>query len=99
MFMKTAVTHEILNPVAISEKELLSDPSFKLLTHELCTRCGAQFGSGYRGAPDYNSQSMDEIEELPGILTEILAKDHRRNRPHKGTIDLDFGLSPHDSYR
>ncbi len=98
MFMKTAVTHEILNPVAISEKELLTDPSFRLLTHELCTMCGAQFGIGFHGVPENNSQTMDEIEELPGILTEILTKDHLHDRPHKGLIDLDLVPSS-PSYR
>jgi hypothetical protein len=88
VFTKVAVTHEILYPVAISDKDLRRDPSFTVRTLELCTICGACFGIGYQGAHDHDAEPTDEIEELPGRLTEILAKDHLHNRAHKSLIDL-----------
>ena len=41
--------NEILNPVAISGKELSSATSVTIQTFEMCTMCGARFGIGYRG--------------------------------------------------
>jgi len=98
MFKKTTGAREILNPVAISNKQL-SDTSFTVLTHEFCTLCGAVFGICYQGEPEGDSQTMEGIEELPGRLTEILAKDHRHDRPHKSMIDLDLFLSTSGTYR
>ena len=87
---KTYNANEIHNPVAIFDKELLSDTTFNPQAFELCTICGARFGIGYHGACENGLQTTDYIEELPRKLTEILVKDHRQNRAHKRLIDLDF---------
>jgi hypothetical protein len=80
----------LTSPVAIFDRELLSDKSFTLQTFELCTMCGARFGIGYHGACNTDAETTAETEELPRKLTEILAKDHRQNRAHKHVIELDF---------
>ena len=90
MLEKSGFTHEILNPVAISDKELPSATSFTIQTFEFCTMCGARFGIGYHGPCENNELSTNEMDELPKRLTEILAKDHRQERAHKLFIDLDF---------
>jgi hypothetical protein len=82
--------HEIKNPVAILDKELLNTSFFNIRLFELCTMCGARFGIGYRGACNNEERGAEETEELPKKLTEILAKDHRQNREHKHFIDLDM---------
>ena len=51
--------------------------------------CGARFGIGYHGACTNDDRPIDETDELPKRLTEILAKDHRQDRAHKRFIDLD----------
>ncbi len=90
MLAKNTITNEIHNPVAIFDKELLGATSFTLQTFELCTMCGARFGIGYHGECSNGARDIDETEELPRRLTEILAKDHRQNRAHKRFIDLDI---------
>jgi hypothetical protein len=90
MLARNTLKHEILYPIAISDKELCHDPSFTLRTFELCTMCGARFGIGYHGTCKSDEQDPVEIDELPRRLTEILAKDHRQDRAHKNLIELDF---------
>lgn len=90
MLAKSGFTNELHNPVAIFDKELLGATSFTLQTFELCTMCGARFGIGYHGECNKGAQDLDEMEELPRRLTEILARDHRQNRAHKRFIDLDI---------
>jgi len=87
---KNTISNEILNPVAISDKELSNDPSFTIRTFELCTMCGARFGIGFHGPCEDTERNSVEMEEWPRRLTEILAKDHRQERAHKAFIDLDF---------
>jgi len=82
--------HEIKNPVAILDKELLNTSFFHIQLFELCTMCGARFGIGYHGSCNNDECGTEETEELPKKLTEILAKDHRQNREHKHFIDLDM---------
>ena len=89
MIAKISIATEVLNPVAISDKELPS-ASFTIQTFELCTICGARFGIGYHGACHNDERNSAEIEELLRRLTGILAKDHRQDRAHKRLIDLDF---------
>ena len=84
------LTHEIRNPVAILDKEILKTSFFHIRLFELCTMCGARFGIGYHGDFTVDERGGDETEELPRKLTEILAKDHRQNREHKHFIDLDM---------
>jgi len=88
--MRDAPPNDSSNPVAILDKELLSAVSFRTEIYELCTQCGARFGIGYFGASKEKSRIADDIEELPKKLIEILAKDHRRERQHKGLIELDI---------
>jgi hypothetical protein len=91
MLAKGAFSSAILNPVAISDKELSSTPSFTIHAFELCTLCGARFGIGYHGTCSGNHEGNSvEMGEWPKRLTEILAKDHRQDRAHKNFIDLDF---------
>ncbi len=90
MLAKNALTNEILNPVAIFDKELPGAIPFTLQTFEICTICGARFGIGYHGACGSTERDNVETEELPRKLTEILAKDHRQDRAHKRFIDLDM---------
>ncbi len=90
MLAKSEIRNELRNPVAIFDKELLSATSFTLQIFELCTMCGARFGIGYHGACNSDAHGVDEMEELPRRLTEILAKDHRQNRAHKHVIELDI---------
>jgi hypothetical protein len=79
-----------INAVAIYDKELLKANEFRIELFELCTLCGARFGIGYFGASREDVRPAEEIEELPRKLIEILAKDHRHHREHKGFIELDF---------
>jgi hypothetical protein len=90
MLAKDAIVNQMHYPVAIFDKDLLSDKSFTVQTFELCTMCGARFGIGYHGNCNTSQDESAETEELPKRLTEILAKDHRQNRAHKHLIDLDF---------
>ena len=89
MLAKNTVTDEILNPMAISDKELLGAAPFTIRTFEMCTICGARFGIGFHSACNNDERDMLETEELPRRLTEILAKDHRQDRAHRRFIDLD----------
>jgi len=88
--VKNEITHELHNPIAIFDKELLGATSFRLQTFELCTVCGSRFGIGYHGACLEGERPADELEDLPKKLTEILAKDHRQERAHKHFIELDY---------
>ena len=90
MLAKNAITNEILNPVAIFDKELVSATSFHIQMFELCTICGARFGIGYHGPCENNERVTDDSEDLPKKLTNILAKDHRQHRAHKHFIELDI---------
>jgi hypothetical protein len=90
MLAKSFIATEVLNPVAISDKQLAAVTSFTLQTFDLCTICGARFGIGYHGACGNNERDTLEMEEWSKRLTEILAKDHRQDRAHKPFIDLDF---------
>ena len=78
------------NPVAILDKELLNVVCFRTEIYELCTECGARFGIGYFGASKEMSGIAEDFGDLPKKLIEILAKDHRREREHKGLIELDI---------
>jgi hypothetical protein len=80
---------EQINPIAILDKELLNAASFRTEIFELCTVCGARFGIGYFGKSKEEPRIVEEMEELPRRLIEILAKDHRCERAHKGFIELD----------
>ena len=81
--------NELHSAVAILDKELANDVSFTLQTFELCTICGARFGIGYHGVCRGDWETED-TGDLPRKLTEILAKDHRQDRAHKRSIDLDL---------
>jgi hypothetical protein len=81
--------HVLINPVAILDKELLKASCFRIEIFELCTLCGARFGIGYFGESREDPLRAEELEELPQKLIGILAKDHRREREHKGFIELD----------
>jgi hypothetical protein len=85
-----AQTATVTFPVAILDKEIESAGPFQIEIFELCTLCGARFGIGHFGAPREEGPSADELEELPRKLIEILAKDHRQSREHKGLIELDY---------
>jgi hypothetical protein len=78
------------NLVAIQDKDVLKTGSFRTETIELYSQCGARFSIGYLGATTENSREKDEVEKSPGRLIEILTKDHRQERQHKGFIDLDL---------
>ena len=80
---------ELINPIAILDKELLNAASFRTEISELCTMCGARFRIGYFGESKEELRIVEEMEDLPRRLIEILAKDHRRDRAHKGFIELD----------
>jgi len=90
MLVRDQSLSEQVNVVAIHDKELLKANSFRIEKFELCTLCGARFGIGHFGATREASRPEEEIEELPRKLIEILAKDHRHQRQHKGFIELDF---------
>jgi hypothetical protein len=90
MLTKTAIAHEHLIPVAISDKDLSSASSFTIQTFDLCTICGARFRIGYLGPCSHDQIDVAETVELPRRLTEILANDHRRERGHRNVIDLDM---------
>lgn len=78
------------SPVAILDKEIVGAASFQTKRFELCTLCGARFGIGYFGASNEDVGPTEEMDGLPGKLIEILAKDHRHQRVHKGVIELDY---------
>ena len=79
----------LIAPIAILDKEMLNAASFRIEIFELCTMCGARFGIGYFGESKEELRIVEEMEDLPRRLIEILAKDHRRERAHKGFIELD----------
>lgn len=83
-----AVAKSIEYPVAIREKDLPKIPFFILEAHELCTMCGEPFGIGYLRTPKNEIGMTLGAAELPGKLTEILAKDHRQDREHRHIIEL-----------
>ena len=89
MLVKTHSANDLLNPVAILDKELLNAGSFQIEIFELCSLCGARFGIGYFGESSEGLRHAEEIDELPRKLIAILAKDHLRHREHKGFIELD----------
>jgi hypothetical protein len=89
MLVKTHSSSDVLNPVAILDKELLNAGSFQIEIFELCSLCGARFGIGYFGESTEGLRHAEEFDALPGKLIEILAKDHLRHREHKGFIELD----------
>jgi hypothetical protein len=89
MIATPAVAKNFEYPVAIREKDLPTVPSFRLEAHELCTTCGEPFGIGYLGISRGETEMTLMAAELPGKLTEILAKDHRQDREHKHLIELD----------
>jgi hypothetical protein len=91
MESKRAIANEIANfPVAIFDKDLSKTELFKIQLFEFCSICGARFGIGFHGDCGDDSRAIEDVEELPGKFTEILAKDHRQNREHKHFIELDF---------
>jgi hypothetical protein len=91
MLAKRTVANEIANsPVAIFDKDLSKTELFKIQLFEFCSICGARFGIGYHGECGEPVRGVEETEELPRKLTEILAKDHRQNREHKHLIELDY---------
>jgi hypothetical protein len=90
MLVKHDCANDLVNPVAILDKEILKANSFRIEIFELCTFCGARFGIGYFGTIKEELRPAEEFEELPQKLIEILAADHRRDREHKGLIELDF---------
>jgi hypothetical protein len=88
MIASPAVAKDFEYPVAIREKDLLTVPSFRLEAHELCTMCGERFGIGYLRISRRETGVALVAAELPGKLTEILAKDHRQDREHGHFIEL-----------
>jgi hypothetical protein len=90
MLAKHHAANAMVSPVAILDKEILKDGSFRIETFELCSLCGARFGIGYFRGPRVDVGLADEMEELPPKLIEILAKDHRHHRQHKDLIELDY---------
>jgi hypothetical protein len=89
MLQPGSVRNESHFAVAIRDKELANDAFFTLRTFEICTICGARFGIGYHGVCG-GDWEMDDTGDLPRKLTEILARDHRQDRAHKRSIDLDL---------
>jgi len=91
MLSKRTIANEIANnPVAIFDKDLSKTELFKIQLFEFCSICGARFGIGFHGECGDDVRTIEEAEELPRKLTEILAKDHRQNRGHRHFIELDF---------
>ena len=90
MLVKDNRGNDLVNPVAIRDKELRSASSFRTEIFELCTVCGARFRIGYFGELKDELRIAEDLEELPRRLIEILVKDHRREREHKGFIELDI---------
>lgn len=88
MITTPAIAKDHGYPVAIREKELRSMPFFRLEAHELCTMCGERFGIGFLPTEDEIEAATPETAELPGRLTEILARDHRQERQHRDFIEL-----------
>jgi len=78
-----------MNSIAIYDKELLKNSSFQIEIFEICSVCGARFGIGYFGEAKSDLRVVEEMEELPRRLIEILVKDHRHDRQHKCMIELD----------
>ncbi|HLJ15635.1 MAG TPA: hypothetical protein VKV15_14135 [Bryobacteraceae bacterium] len=89
MLAKEQLSHDLTSPVAILDKEICTADSFRIEIFELCSLCGARFGIGYLGASGDVARPVEEIEELPRKLIEILARDHWHSRRHKGLIELD----------
>jgi hypothetical protein len=89
MLMKDQSESNLINPVAILDKEILKTSSFRIEIFELCTQCGARFAIGYFGSSRQDLKPVEEIEDLPRKLIDILAKDHWHHREHKGFIELD----------
>jgi hypothetical protein len=81
--------NDVINTIAIYDKDLLKNSSFQIEIFEICTVCGARFGIGYFGEAKEDLRVAEELEELPRKLIEILAKDHRHDRQHKCVIELD----------
>ena len=79
----------VVNPVAISDKELSGAESFTIKAYEVCTICGARFGIGYFTIRDIEDKNAVESENWPMQLIELLAKDHRQGRKHKPLMDID----------
>lgn len=91
MLSKRTVANEIaVSPVAIFDKDLSKTELFRIQLFELCSICGARFGIDFHGECSDEARAIEEAEELPRQLMEILAKDHRQNREHKHFIELDF---------
>lgn len=90
MLAKDCRSNELDNPVAILDNELRIPGPFQTAIFELCTVCGAKFRIGYFGESKKDLRVAEDLEELPRRLIEILAKDHRREREHKGFIELDI---------
>jgi hypothetical protein len=89
MLMKDQITNDLISPVAILDKEIRKTSSFRIEIFEVCTLCGARFGIGYFGFSKEDLKPVEEIEDLPRKLIDILAKDHWHHREHKGFIELD----------
>ena len=89
MHVKDQSANDMVNPVAILDKEILKTSSFRIEIFELCTLCGARFGIGYFGSSREDLKPAEEIEDLPRKLIGILANDHWHHREHKGFIELD----------
>ncbi len=89
MLTKDEAANDLTNTIAILDKELFKARSFRIEIFELCSLCGARFGIGFFGTGTEHLRQAEELEELPRKLIEILAKDHRRQREHKGLIELD----------
>ena len=87
---KSQTANDQIYPVAILDKELRKTNSFRIEIFELCSLCGARFGIGYFGASREGLKHEPVSEDLPQKLVELLAQDHRRQREHKGFIELDF---------
>jgi hypothetical protein len=90
MLIYAAPANHHASAVAILDKEIVKAACFQTRLFELCTVCGARFGIGYFGASKEGIRPAEELDELPGKLIEILAKDHRHQRDHKGFIELDY---------
>jgi hypothetical protein len=89
MLMRNEPVQEVINSVAILDKDIRKASSFRIEIFELCSLCGARFGIGYFGASREELRPAEEIEELPRKLIEILVADHLRDRRHKCLIELD----------
>jgi hypothetical protein len=90
MLTKDQPANALMSPVAILDKEILKDGSFRIETFELCSLCGARFGIGFLGGTKVDERFPDEMKELPPKLIALLAKDHHHHRQHKDLIELDY---------